>query len=68
MILRNNFNLAKPQLNGDVVDSGDLVKGWLTFEIPEDLNIKSLKLRYEYNGLMAKHFKSGWVYLSAVKY
>ncbi len=71
--LNNTFmpaflDVAFPILNKDIVDAGDSVRGWITFEVPENTDIKSLKLRYELNRIfLDKPVKSGWIYLSAVK-
>lgn len=61
------FVLIRPALVNGIVDEGDLVKGWITFEIYKDIDIKTLRLRYEYNGFATDNYKSGWIFLSAVK-
>lgn len=58
---------TQPTLKSGVVDAGDLVKGWITFQIGNNVNLKSLKLRYEDSSFMSEStVKSGWIVLSAV--
>lgn len=61
------FGLIRPTLISGIVDSGDLVKGWITFEISNDTDINTLKLRYEYNGYLKDKFTSAWIFLYSVK-
>lgn len=62
------WEVASPKLNDGIVDASDSVSGWITFEIHEDTDIKSLKLRYERkSSILSKPLKSGWMYFSAVK-
>jgi hypothetical protein len=49
----------EPALGSSEIDVGDIVKGWLTFQIAEDIDLEALKLRY-----VAFSKKSGWINLS----
>jgi hypothetical protein len=60
-------SLTQPTLKAGVVDGGDLVKGWISFQVASSLNLRSLKLRYEEAGFISEPtVKSGWIALSAV--
>ncbi len=60
--------VTKPTLKSGLVDGGDLVKGWITFQVGSSVNVKDLRLRYEdfISLLSESNFKSGWISLSAV--
>ena len=63
----NTFGLVevtKPTLKSGILDSGDLVKGWVTFQIGSTVDVKSARLRYEQT--LFESVKSGWLALSAV--
>ncbi len=62
-----NYYFVRPTLNFGIIDNGEMAKGWVSFEIPADLDIKSLKLRYEDKSYTEKKYKSDWIFLSAVK-
>jgi hypothetical protein len=51
-----------PSLKSVLVDRGDIVKGWITFQVGIDVNVKLLKLRYE----ESSETKSGWIELKNV--
>ena len=53
------MGVKEPVLGSSDVESGDIVKGWLTFQVSEDTDIETLKLRY-----IAFSKKSGWMNLS----
>lgn len=53
------MSVKEPALDSSEVEEGDIVKGWLTFQISEELDIEALKLRY-----VAFSKKSGWINLS----
>ena len=44
------------------VESGDVKRGWISFEIPKNIYIKDLKFRYKGNNV-----KSNWILLSDIK-
>lgn len=58
--------VTQPTLKQGPVDTGDFVKGWITFEVGSAVKAKSLKLRYEDNGTLGLDatIKSGWILLS----
>lgn len=59
--------ITQPTLKSGSVDGGDLVKGWITFQVGSAVNVKSLKIRYEDSGFMSETaVKSGWIGLSSV--
>lgn len=59
--------VTQPTLKSSIIDGGDLVKGWITFQVGSAVNAKSLKLRYEDAGILSESsVKSGWIILSAV--
>lgn len=59
--------VTQPTLKAGILDIGDLVKGWITFQVGDAVNIKTLKIRYEDAGFMsATAVKSGWINLSSV--
>lgn len=62
-----SFGITQPTLKSGIIDGGDLVKGWITFQVGNTVNLKSLKLRYEDSGFMSEStVKSGWIALSSV--
>lgn len=56
---------AEPTLKSGLIDAGDIVKGWISFQIGETLDVKSLKLRYE-GGFDGGGSRSGWIAVSAI--
>lgn len=58
--------VTQPTLKQGPVDSGDFVKGWITFEVGSAVKAKSLKIRYEDSGVLGSDLtvKSGWILLS----
>ena len=59
--------ITQPTLKSGKVDGGDLVRGWITFQVGTAVNVKSLRLRYEDSGVLSvSSVKSGWIALSAV--
>jgi hypothetical protein len=58
--------VAQPTLKSGKVDAGDLVKGWITFQVGEGVNIKTMKLRHEDSVLSETAAKSAWIPLSSV--
>jgi hypothetical protein len=54
-------SVAEPTLKSGVIDAGDRVRGWVTFQVGVSIDVSSLRLRYE--GTLSK---SGWITLSSV--
>jgi hypothetical protein len=58
--------ISEPTLKSGVVDGGDLVRGWLTFRVGKDIDLKNFKIRYEESAAYAETtVKSDWINLSA---
>lgn len=65
--LLNLIGITEPTLKSCVVDGGDFVRGWVTFEVDGAADVKSSRFRYEDTDLFSKTtVKSGWIALSPV--
>jgi Domain of unknown function (DUF4352) len=59
--------VTQPTLKAGMVDSGDLVRGWITFQVGSSVSLKSLKLRYEDSPFLSESpLKSGWIALATI--
>lgn len=61
-----NPMVAEPPLKRRVLDGGELVKGWVSFEIIAATSVGSLSLRYESTTGLHPREKSQWIPFSAI--
>ena len=55
-------NAIEPSLASDDIDSGDLSRGWITYEIPYNVSVENLRIRYEFGSC-----KTSWIKFSEME-
>lgn len=52
----------EPILRADEIDAGDIEKGWITYNLPTEISLEDLRVRYEFCGK-----KTDWISLAEIK-
>lgn len=52
----------EPSLASDDIDPGDLSRGWITYEIPNNVSVDNLRIRYEFSSC-----KTSWIKFAEIK-